>query len=352
MMEEPPVEEEGGFLSGLGDSISSWFSGGGQDVQAPALAGKGPVAEYIPSVTEDSNPQDRNDFGYTPVPTAIGSSYNMGGGVKQFAHYANGGPVQYLRGGGKVGKIQAFNPETMKSELVDIDSALGIKASMEKKAAINRLEAKQKPMQLGAAPQTATDITSAMIPAAGGGGAQGMPVPAMEPEIPRFEQQGGALAGNIGLMQAAQQQDDNKPEVPHIDSAPPVPGSDEAILQNSSEAVEAAEDEGAAAEQQNDIAMRKLFDQKYGEGTFDAIESGEMEPTEEQLNFEDKNFQLLQELNRTRASGSMLAPDAVDAQNFNAQKEQSIIAALQETPVAPGYEGGAVPSTCRTRRTR
>ena len=90
---------------------------------------------------------------------------------------------------------------------------------------------------------------------------------------------------------------------PQIDSTPPVPGSDEALLQGGSQQVELQESASAAASLPIGHPDRMA-----------AIENGTLTPTEGDLAHEDQQYQTNEALRRAQMLASVTAPDAPAAQ--------------------------------------
>ena len=403
----PFPEEEGPQASGL-SSLSMLAGGlGSNNIQAPGLQGKGEGPAFIPSVASgpggqgmalpNSNPMANNDI-------AMGQN--------------NGGPIHLNRGGG-AGKVKVWDKDTGKYVWVGKDDPRAAPAQASEKAAIERLQAKQQPMNFAAA--TTQEIPSMNAPAMPN--AAPANVSTMDDNQPIYDNAWDGLAQGLRMQIAGRQLEPGV--APMIDKVPPVPGSDEALLQGGSQQVEATETSdqeaqmaaqeeerkrqnamlgdyakqfpkgdprrAAAFNQQahqkggmpegpvpelppappptdfgpvggvgpgntpepiantgagataSEQTVEQLFDQRFGAGQYAAVESGSVEPTEEMLDFEDQTYNSVDELNRTRMLQST-AGEGTQGQDFLAQKEQSLVAALTETPTAPGYEGGSVPS--------
>ena len=239
--EAPEVAAAGGFpdVSGGVTNALSQVLAPPPPVQAPPIQAKGPAPEYIPSVTERSNPQVKNSL------------------------WNDGGSVQYLRGGGKAGQEKVWDSATQKYVWVDRsdprveqEKALAAQAPAGKPRTPLAFAQASKPdvSHLGPRQYKAPYQQSANLPLSGlmqfdrspddigdqvqrgwtkedfDIGAQSQP--GLPPQLPREFQSGPAQS-------SAPQNITPLPQP--LQDLPPVPGSDEALLQGSSQVIEQQE---------------------------------------------------------------------------------------------------------------
>ena len=153
--------------------------------------------------------------------------------------------------------------------------------------------------------------------------------PGRDPNINRFGQELGRLSGQAQLKVGPQESG----QVPAIDDLPPVPATDEALLQNSSQAVEAEEtNKQDAAKIMQEIQKLSPDEQ---EAALNAL-SPEMQ--EAVLDVETQAYQTNEALQTAQLQAAVTAPDAPGAQ-FAQDRVDALSENLTGLGVPPESQG-------------
>ena len=188
-------------------------------IVAPPLPNQAAPAEFIPSVTANNLPTSQPLPTEPSNPQANNSLWN------------DGGPVQYLRGGGKAGQEKVWDSATQKYIWVDRSDP---RVEQEKALAASAPVSNNQMKPMGFAQATQPNVTH------------------MGPRQTRAPYQQSPNLPLPGMMQFDRAPDNLPPLDPYQTTSPetppqipsdlpPVPGSDEAILRGSSQQVEQQE---------------------------------------------------------------------------------------------------------------
>ena len=190
---------------------------------APSIGEVGQNPEYIQSVAAQKPKAafKKDQFGINRLDNIYGS-YNMGG------------PIQYLRAGGKVGQVKVWDGR----QYIWVDRN-DPRAQRDAQLA-KQVQKQQAPLNFRKAAQVRAQQQIPQMPRPEGDYTVSPLGPRRIPKPNSFQNQAGALAGKIMTSFPPEQ---GVP--PQFDQTPPVPGTDEAILQNSSQQVEQKEEEQA-----------------------------------------------------------------------------------------------------------
>ena len=217
-----PQDTTGTFGGFATDALRGIVAPQRSNIVAPQMGRIGQNPEYIPSVaTKRPQAFQKDEFGIAR-PVNIYGSYNMGG------------PIQYLRAGGKVGQVKVWDG----TKYIWVDRS--DPRAQRDRALAAQAQQQQAPLNFRQAAQVRAQQQVPQIPRPEGDSTVSPLGPRRIPKLNRFQQEAGALAGKI--MTAFPPQSEVPPQ---IDKTPPVPGTDEAILQNSSQQVEAKEEQQA-----------------------------------------------------------------------------------------------------------
>ena len=220
-----------------------------------------------------------------------------------------GGPVQYLRNGGRANITEE---ERERRRLARLAAANNVSRG--------RNQARGVPqMDVAPPPRTYQDTSV-------------QPLPTQRDQNPYGSTQIGRHFGNIVNQQ------DNKQAwtVPQVDNQPPVPGTDEAVLQGSSQAVEEQEQYSPGGAGRGGAPIEQLSEEQIGMA-YDAGDPRAIAYAENQ----DRQYQTDEALRQAQLQQSVTAPDAPDAPFINS-RVQSLQDQMTNLGVPPESQGVGV----------